>query len=1471
MYNIAKRVVCCACCACMLLLISLPVWGQLRCKLDHYTTEDGLSHNAVMCMIKDHDGFMWFGTWDGINRFDGHNFVFYKSKPGDTSSLRNNRIDEIVEDKTGYLWLRAYDNQVYRFDKNTEQFMAVSELLSGPSHEKYIFDDVLSTSSGKAIWLRTRRQGIFCITNPGAPHITYSHYAHGFSKGFNLPSNHINFVYEDSEHAVWIGTSSGLSCLKRNKAGKYINIELGSLLSHAANINCIAECDNKIWLGTNDGRILVYQKNAATLYSQHISDFGINNICVSRQQPVVYVSTSGSEVVSVNKTNPANIVVNKAGRGPLFSMYEDRTGVLWIEPDKHGIIRFDPIAHTFNQYTHKKDASYENPAKYYKVFEDKNGLVWMSMKGEGFGYYDTAADAVKYFYDERGSDNYRFSNLVIATYLDPAGVLWVSSDDRGLNKVVFQGTDFNQQLLVNHTYSRSDNEIRGICADRNNRLWLASKSGQLYVYDKGKRVPVTFTNMPADGFGVIYNIIQDKTGAMWMGTKGNGLFRVVPVNSGQPIYKVDHYLNDKSDPYSLSSNVIYSLMQDSRGRIWAGSFEEGINLVQQQGDHVRFLNTRNSFKNYPQDVFRKIRHMEEDAAGRIWIATTNGVLIFNPNEGNASNYRFVGFSKIAGDKTSLGKNDVQFIYRDSKNTMWLSTSGGGLNKAIGDDPFKSLKFKVYTTDDGLPSDYVLSSIEDNSGNLWLATENGLSRFNPRNEQFRNYDSYDGLPQTGLSESTGLKLADGRLVFGCIAGYILFDPASIGYHQIAGKIAFTNLQVNNTDVVVGGAGSPLKNSLNNTHHIILKYNQNILGIDYSLLDFRSGNKQSYSYRLNGFDKVWHDNKGQRRATYTNLPPGDYIFEVKIQGNDLYSNTPYKSLAITILPPPWRTWWAYLLYVIFTAVLIESVRRTSFTMLKLRHNIEVEKKLANLKLSFFTNISHELRTPLTLILNPIEEIYKKEELSAQGADHINVVRKNAKRMVRFINQLLDLRKVQSGRATLRISEVEMGSFVKKISEYFTDVAWEKQINLEIVADKSELLSWIDVEKMDIVIYNLLANAFKFTPAGKSIRIAIKEQDNAQGLAIEIADQGQGVPENKLSDIFELYYEGEHTEGKHLKGTGIGLALSKELVELHEGKIFARNNADGGLTVTVMLKQGKDHLQYYEVTFVDLPEIPHEFEETVEELLSDSITTPPCRHSEDTPLVLLVEDNSDLRTFLNTQLSELYRVELAENGEEGLQKAMNLLPDLILSDVMMPVMDGIQMMDRLKNDILTSHIPIILLSARFSIEHQIEGLKYGADYYITKPFHNELLMASVETLIKQRKKIFDNFLNQKRTIALSPGEIVITSQDEIFLKKVIKIVEDRMPDPDFNIDAVAESINMGRSAFYKKFKSLTNLAPVEFVREMRLKRAIQFLDAGETNIAEIAYHIGFNNAKYFSTCFKDQYHLSPTEYLKSKAIKV
>lgn len=1452
-------------CILFLLFLTADSTAQIKCKIEHYSTEDGLSHDGVMNIIKDRDGFMWFGSWDGINRFDGQNFVSYKTRPGDSSSLKINRVDNIKEDKDGYLWLEVYDNQVYRFDKKNNKFLSVSDILAAKKMKNILFTGVVLAGKN-GVWLTTFDKGVLAVSNKLNARPEVIRYGTGLEDGFQLYADKVNFVHGDQQGNVWIGTSAGLNCLSENQSGIYRNKRIDRRFAGGAAFTCVVEDKDYLWLGTKDGDLLRYHKNSGRFLKRKISGRKLNDLHISGNGQTIY-ATDYNDVISINKATLQTTTSTYAGTGPLLSIYEDKSGLLWIEPEKHGLVKYDPVKKAFKYFFQENDANFFNTAKEYKVFEDPTGRVWMSMKGGGFGYYNPAADAVEYFYNKPGSADHQFSNIVISSYLDPSGVLWLSTRDRGMEKIIFQSNDFKHTLLVTNTLNKSDNEIRGIFCDKNHRIWMGSKSGSLFVYQNGKKVDDIFVNKPAGSIGLVYNMIQDRKGTIWLGTKGNGLYRAVPVDRAASKYKLTHFKADKNNINSLSSDLIYSILEDAKGRIWVATYQYGINLLLPEGDSIRFVNNHNSFKNYPVGSW-KARHLSQAADGRIWIGTTNGLVIFDPDKGTPDQFDFKSYGKIPGDKSSLGNNDAQFIYRDSKDRMWVATSGGGLNKVIASSD-KGVKFKAYTIEDGLPSDYILSIVEDDAHNLWLGTENGISKLNPGSQKFRNYDSYDGLPKTGLSEGSSLKLPGGNLLFGCLNGYITFNPAEVTDQKIRTQMAFTNLQINNKEVVPAVKGSPLKVDINDTKEIELDYNENIISIDFAVLDYRFSNKQVYAYRLIGFDEEWHEVKNQRKATYTNLPPGKYVFEVKSLNSDLYETTPVKTLSIKIAPPPWRAVWAYILYVILLAVLIEVARRIAFTMIRLRNRITVEQRLTELKLSFFTNISHELRTPLTLIVNPIEEIARQEHLSPKGQEYINVVRRNANRMVRFINQLLDFRKAQSGKMNLKITDTDVLALLNDIAAHFSEVAAEKQIKLVISASMTKLFARVDAEKLDIVIYNLLSNAFKFTPARKMISVLIDEDPKAGIFTIQVVDEGIGVPADKLNDIFELYYEVEKVHRNNLEGTGIGLALCKEIVGLHHGEIEAWNNSEAGLTVRLKLPlipvqdtEG-EKLPEGSKLMVKQPEPRAIFPEPADVMAVE-------QHKDKLPLVLLVDDNNELRKFLADQLSQYYRIVEAREGKEGLDLALELLPDLIISDVMMPVMDGIQLLDQLKHTLTTSHIPVILLTAKSSVENQIEGLKYGADYYITKPFQTDFILASIDNLLKQRKNVFESLLASKKTITLNPGEIVITSKDETFLKEIIDIVENGMIDVEFNIDAVAESIGMGRTTFYKKFKSLTNLAPVEFVREMRLKRARQFLDANEQNISEIAYAVGFNSAKYFSTCFKEEYGISPSEYLKSKGLK-
>jgi len=632
----------------------------------------------------------------------------------------------------------------------------------------------------------------------------------------------------------------------------------------------------------------------------------------------------------------------------------------------------------------------------------------------------------------------------------------------------------------------------------------------------------------------------------------------------------------------------------------------------------------------------------------------------------------------------------------------------------------------------------------------------------------------------------------------------------------------------------------------------------------VLNSKAPHKIQYAYTLEGFDDQWYQVKNQRIANYIKIPPGKYKFRVKVINEDMMANNGEQQMSIHILPPPWKTSWAYVCYFLIFLSLLEIARRIASSMIQLRNKVVIEHRLSELKMGFFTDVSHELRTPLTLILGPLDEISKHESLSQQGKQYVALIDKNARRILRLINHILDFRKVEEKKMKLQLSQVDMGSFLGDIASHFKALAREKIIIFNFVAENELPDAWIDEEKMDIVIFNLLSNAFKFTPEGKKITVTLSSLSPESSYTITVEDQGIGISPEKLPLLFNRFTTIDQGNNLQQKGTGIGLALSKELVVLHKGNIKVESVLNVGTKFTVTLQSGCTQYLEGEVTFMPcnqsynpLLPIVHEQYPTQNELKMSEFA------DENAPLLLLVEDHVELRNFLSIQFRKKFRIIEAVDGVDGLEKAKSELPDLIVSDIMMPNMDGIQLLDQLKNDFQTSHIPIILLSAKSSVENQIEGIRYGADAYLTKPFSPDILGAQVENLIQQRRKLLERYSGEKRVVELNPQEVVITSKDEEFIKQVLKIVEENIPNSDFNIDEIASVVGLGRSTFFKKLKGLTGMAPVELVREIRIKRAVQLLKSGEYSISEIAFLTGFNSAGYFSTCFKEKHHQSPSEF--------
>ena len=966
-------------------------------------------------------------------------------------------------------------------------------------------------------------------------------------------------------------------------------------------------------------------------------------------------------------------------------------------------------------------------------------------------------------------------------------------------------------------------------------------------------------------------------------------------------YKLTRYQHDSNDMYSLSDNNVYCVYEDHHGRIWAATFAGGINYIS-QGEHGEtvFINHRNNLKGYPIDVCYKARFITSDNNGRLWVGTTTGAVAFDENFKKPEDIQFHHFSRVPNDTKSLSNNDVHWIIATQQKELYLATFGGGLNKLISISEDGHGEFKSYSVLDGLSSDVLLSIREDHKQNLWISTENGICKFVPSGERFENYDERSISFRVRFSEAASTLTSGGDMLFGTSNGLFMFSPDSIRKSSYVPPVVFSKLMVANEDVIPGEK-SILKVDLDDTQELVLSHDENIFSVQYAALDYTNPQNIQYAYILDGFEKQWTFADRQRSVTYTNLPKGDYIFRVRSTNSDGVWVDNERILNITILPSFWETPLAYVLYVCFVLLIIFVAVYILFTIYRLKHEVSVEQQISDIKLRFFTNISHELRTPLTLIAGPVEQVLKNDKLPADAREQLVVVERNTNRMLRLVNQILDFRKIQNKKMKMQVQQLNVVAFVRKIMDNFESVAEEHNIDFLFQTEKEALNLWVDADKFEKIVFNLLSNAFKYTPNGKMITVFIREDEGT--VSVGVQDQGIGIAENKRKSLFVRF---ENLVDKNIfnqASSGIGLSLVKELVEMHKATISVDSRLGEGSCFKVDFLKGKEHYSSSVEFILEDSAAPLSMERIVD-IANSSLQTEAAivdapdlevsaakeeaGESSSKELMLLVEDNQELRSFLRSIFASTYRVVEASDGMEGWSKALKYLPDIIISDVMMPEKDGIEMTRELRADMTTSHIPIILLTAKTTIESKLEGLEYGADDYITKPFSATYLQARVENLLMQRKKL-QNFYRDSLThvtvsetpvaqgetlaghasaepvssAAEEPAMPEMSPNDRKFMDKLVDLMEKNMDNGELVVDDLVRELAVSRSVFFKKLKTLTGLAPVEFIKEMRIKRAAQLIETGEFNMTQISYMVGINDPRYFSKCFKAQVGMTPTEY--------
>lgn len=1456
---------------CLLCLRTLASSGHSDCLFTHYSSEEGLSQNTVMSILQDRKGNMWFATWDGLNKFDGYSFKTYKARPYNQIALSNNRVDCLHEDVYGFIWLLTYNRLAFRFDPRTDTFERVpSAAEAGAGFSVRAIRPLLDG----AVWLLADKgDAVRVSTDAMTGRLSCEWYRESMEC---FPASRMNDVCLDSDGREWLLTDNGLGMRPAGGGTPVFHFSGKARNDDAKDQPFYAYCETEeeLLFGSDNGRVWRYRKADGQFRLMQLP---------SPSQIVSVVSLGGNDLLLATAAdgffvcNPAagtrtHYDASQLPDAPVLSARRDKTGEIWFEQEVPGTVaHFNPLTdHLKTEAVPVEPVSSDRSGPAFHIHEDVHGTVWVHPYGGGFSRFDKQANTLRPFYNSLSDSSRHFSNKIHSAYSDRQGNLWMCTHSKGLEKVTFRPSQFGLLAPSGRGYESPGNEVRAICEDHDRNLWVGVKDGKLRVYDEKRTYrgylteagTVSTAGRPMKGN--VYFLLPDSKGNLWIATKGDGLVKAEP-QGGR--YRLTHYRYSKDDIYSLSDDNVYCVYEDKRGRIWVATYGGGINyLTRDEIGREVFMNHRNHLKGYPIDNCYKVRFVTGDEQGNIWIGTTLGALVAKDSFRSADEAVFRHFRHIPEDGHSLSNNDVHWIIPTRQNGLYLATFGGGLNKLLSlDDGQGQAQFKSYSVENGLPSDVLLSIREDRTGNLWISTENGICKFVPSEERFENYSDKSISFRVRFSEAASAYTSQGKMLFGASEGIFFFYPDSIRKSGFVPPVVFSGLLIANKNVAPSPSSPVLNQSLDNVNELALSHRENIFTLQYAALDYSAPSEIQYAYILEGFEKAWNYVGTQRTATYTNLPKGHYTFKIRSTNADGVWTDNVRTLGITIEPSFWETPPAYFLYVLLLLAVVMTAVYILFTIYRLKHKVSVEQQLTDMKLRFFTDISHELRTPLTLIAGPVEYILQNTPMPDDAREQLKVVERNADRMLRLVNQILDFRKIQNRKMKMQVQRIEVVGFVRKVMENFESVAEEHRIDFLLEAEKDNLYLWADADKLEKIVYNLLSNAFKYTPEGKMISIFVREDEKT--VSVGVQDRGIGIDESSRKSLFMRF---ENLANQKLfaraDSTGIGLSLVKELAEMHKATITVDSRPGEGSCFRVDFRKGKEHFDAATEFLQDDATADMEAEASPAEGKASTEAGDGRPSARET--MLLVEDNRELRLFLRSIFAADYRVAEAEDGTQGLDKALQLLPDIIISDIMMPGKDGIDLTKELRAAMTTSHIPVILLTAKASTESRLRGLEYGADDYITKPFSATYLKARVRNLLDCRQKMQEAFRREFASHTAGdtgeePYKANMSPNDRKFMNRLAELMEANMDNGDLVVDDLVRGLAVSRSVFFKKLKSLTGLAPVEFIREMRIDRAVRLIEQGGYSIAQVSYMVGINDPRYFSKCFKAKMQMTPTEY--------
>lgn len=1305
-----------------------------------YQVENGLSHNTVWCVMQDSYDFMWFGTSDGLNCFDGKNFRIFRSNPKDINAIGNNFIQSLFEDDQRNIWVGT-NKGMYFFDRKTEAFTYFNQKTEDGVLISSNVSKIIKSNAG-TLWIATLGQGIF-IYNPSTKVLvqnsTYSSFVWSLQK---TPNGNIFAT----------SRQDGLICF--DKYGKYLRSYI--------------PFDQKNGLSNIEITALCYQNNALWF---NVGTYGFYKLDLGTGQ-----------MKSITEENSSSVVSNIRKILPLPN------NQLWVGGD-NGLYLFDINSVQFSRLDDPNNPKSLTDQSVYDILRDREGGMWVSTYFGGVNYLPKNLKPFEHYFPQYRTGS--ISGKAISQFCeDPEGNLWIATEDGGLNYLNKKNQTTQTYKHLSTKNSISYHNIHSLMLD-DNKLWIGTFSRGIDIFD-----------------------IKTKT------------FR--------------NYQHRRDDSKSVCDNAIYSLFKDGSGQIYVGT-AWGLSKYDRASDSFSIVDEIGSMAH--------IFDIMEDSRGYLWVATYNAGVFRQ----NLKTKKWDHYTHTPSDTKSVSGNSVISLFEDKQHTVWLGTEGGGLCSFDN----KTETFTAFDPENKLLPNSVIYAIEqDEFGNFWISCNAGLVRINPYNKKNRMvFTKADGLQSNQFNFRSSLRAKDGKMYFGGINGFNAFYPKDFTENRYMPNVRITDFKLFNKRVNVSDEGSPLSAPIYDLEKLTLNYNQNTFSFSFAALSFQAPDKNQYTYIMEGVDNNWNvvDN-GNNTASYTNLPPGKYTFRVKGSNNDGLWNQKETVIIIRILPPFWRSGWAYFIYfIIFIALLIWLYKRWTVRLGKVHDErlkefrVKQEKESYLSKINFFTNISHEIRTPLSLIKLPLERIISSGDGNDKTKDFLATINKNTDYLLNLINQLLDFRKTDEADFKLHIKTCNVSEIMRDLYARFRDAAEIKDIELSIILPDEDLLLCIDLEAFNKIVSNLLSNALKY--AASKVEMKLLVTDNR--LQIRISDDGKGISKVEKRKVFDLFYQSDDSE----MGTGIGLALAKALTEKHDGTLKYENNELGGsifvISIPLSNKKLKETTQLEkEIILTDSDYSKH---------LHESRSSLPL--GEGGKKLLLVDDNIELLKLTADYLSDYYEVLVAADGSAALEIIAEQSIDIVVSDVMMPVMDGYQLCEAIKSNTLHCHIPVILLTAKTNVESKIMGLEFGSDAYLEKPFSLEHLRTQINNLLSSRQRLRELFAT---TPLLSSVEIAISKKDILYVERLNGEIEKHLLDVNFSIDTLSEFMNMSRSNFYRKIKSISGMSPNDYLKTIRLKKAAELLLSQEFRINEVYEQAGFSSSSYFAKCFKEQFGMLPREFV-------